>query len=130
MQVSRHVIVSRLLLTNESIPLCFLSMAVTCICFGPCSTPLTVVHVATASYKGVNGFAGGEDLLSDSSDIDALTNALPKEQIAQVLIEQSYEHLDFVWGMDAHTLIYPSVKRLLDTYSSGHNSYRASASTT
>ena len=65
--------------------------------------------------------AGGEDLLSDSRDIDALTNALPKEQIAQVLIEQSYEHLDFVWGMDAHTLIYPSVKRLLDKYSSQHS---------
>ena len=61
---------------------------------------------------------GGEDLLSDSRDIDALTNALPKERIAQVLIEQSYEHLDFVWGMDAQILIYPSVIRLLSKYSS------------
>jgi lysosomal acid lipase/cholesteryl ester hydrolase len=56
-------------------------------------------------------------LLSDSRDIDALTSALPKEFVAQVLIEQSYEHLDFVWGMDAHILIYPSVKRLLTRYS-------------
>lgn len=63
-------------------------------------------------------FSGGEDLLSDSRDIDALTNALPREYIAEVLIEQSYEHLDFVWGMDAHVLIYPSVMRLLKHYSS------------
>ena len=56
-------------------------------------------------------------MLSDSRDIDALTSALPKEFVAQVLIEQSYEHLDFVWGMDAHILIYPSVKRLLTQYS-------------
>jgi len=56
-------------------------------------------------------------LLSDSRDIDALTSALPEDYIAQVLIEQSYEHLDFVWGMDAHILIYPSVKRLLTRYS-------------
>ena len=55
--------------------------------------------------------------MSDSRDIDALTNALPKEYIAEVLIEPSYEHLDFVWGMDAHILIYPSVKRLLQRYS-------------
>lgn len=56
-------------------------------------------------------------MLSDSRDIDSLTSALPKDYIAQVLIEQSYEHLDFVWGMDAHILIYPSVKRLLTQYS-------------
>ena len=78
----------------------------------------------------MNCVAGGADLLSDSGDIDALTNALPKEQIAQVLIEQSYAHLDFVWGMDAHALIYPSVKRLLNKYSNGHNNHRASALTT
>ena len=56
-------------------------------------------------------------MLSDSRDIEALTNALPKDFIAQVLIEPSYEHLDFVWGMDAHVLIYPSIKRLLSRYS-------------
>lgn len=78
----------------------------------------------------INCFAGGADLLSDSGDIDALTNALPKELIAQVLIEQSYAHLDFLWGMDAHALIYPSVKRLLSKYSTGHNNLWASASTT
>lgn len=60
--------------------------------------------------------AGGADLLSDSQDIDALTNALPKEMITKVLIEESYEHLDFVWGMDAHVLIYPVIKRLLQQF--------------
>ena len=77
--------------------------------------------LATCCQDGSNRedcFAGGEDLLSDSRDIDALTNALPKEYIAEVLIEQSYEHLDFVWGMDAHVLVYPSVMRLLKHYSS------------
>ena len=61
--------------------------------------------------------AGGADLLSDSRDIDALTSALPPEYLAEVLIEPSYEHLDFVWGMDAHVLIYPSIRRLLQRYS-------------
>lgn len=60
--------------------------------------------------------AGGADLLSDSRDIDALISALPAEHVAEVLIEPSYEHLDFVWGMDAHVLIYPSIKRLLQKY--------------
>ena len=61
--------------------------------------------------------AGGADLLSDSQDIDALTNALPKDMVVKVLIEESYEHLDFVWGMDAHILIYPSIKKLLLQFS-------------
>ena len=61
--------------------------------------------------------AGGADLLSDSRDIDALTSGLPPEYLAEVLIEPSYEHLDFVWGMDARILIYPSIKRLLQHYS-------------
>lgn len=59
---------------------------------------------------------GGADLLSDSQDIDALTGALPHDMIVKVLIEESYEHLDFVWGMDAHVLIYPVIKRLLQQY--------------
>ena len=88
------------------------------------------MHFSTCSSKGIHCCAGGEDLLSDSGDIGALTDALPKEQIAQVLIEQSYAHLDFVWGMDAHVLIYPSVKRLLKKYSSQHDSQWASASET
>lgn len=66
----------------------------------------------------VHCYAGGQDLLSDSRDIDALTDALPKDKVVEVLIEQSYAHLDFVWGMDAHTLLYPSVKRLLNKYAS------------
>lgn len=61
--------------------------------------------------------AGGADLLSDSQDIDALTSALPKDMLVKVLIEESYEHLDFVWGMDAHILIYPSIKKLLLQFS-------------
>lgn len=77
--------------------------------------------------KQLHFFAGGQDLLSDSRDIDALTNALPKEKVVEVLIERSYAHLDFVWGMDAHTLLYPSVKRLLNRYSGQHNSQSASA---
>ncbi|KAL3137660.1 hypothetical protein ABBQ38_004935 [Trebouxia sp. C0009 RCD-2024] len=72
-------------------------------------------------------FSGGQDLLSDSRDIDALTNALPKEKVVEVLIEESYAHLDFVWGMDAHTLLYPSVKRLLTRYSGQYDSQWASA---
>lgn len=66
--------------------------------------------------------AGGADLLSDSEDIDALTSALPKEMVKKVLIEESYEHLDFVWGMDAHVLIYPVIKRLLQDFSSNSTS--------
>ena len=121
MHVSRHVIrvLGIMLLTkvchqrgSVRLPFCF-----TLLNFVQCS-----------DVRGIHCFAGGEDLLSDSGDINALTDALPKEQIAQVLIEQSYAHLDFVWGMDAHTLIYPSVKRLLNKYSSGHNGYQAAAS--
>ena len=68
--------------------------------------------------------AGGADLLSDSQDIDALTNALPKDMVVKVLIEESYEHLDFVWGIDAHILIYPSIKKLLLQFSNSSSTVR------
>ena len=61
-------------------------------------------------------------MLSDSEDIQALTAALPKDMIAKVLIEESYEHLDFVWGMDAHILIYPTIQKLLHQFADSSSS--------
>eukprot|EP00877_Chromochloris_zofingiensis_P012454 jgi/Chrzof1/7462/Cz02g24260.t1_LIP1[v5.2] len=58
-------------------------------------------------------FTGGKDRLSDPVDLELLLEALPHRHILQWHEEPAYEHLDFVWGLNAHTRIYGDVLRLL-----------------
>lgn len=58
-------------------------------------------------------FMGGKDWLADPEDVAWL---LPKLQSTGKLIHHKnipyYDHLDFIWGMDAATVVYPDILQI------------------
>ncbi len=60
-------------------------------------------------------FTGGNDWLADPEDIADL---LPKLQSTGKVIDHKhieyYNHIDFIWGMDAAVKVYTSVIQLAD----------------
>lgn len=59
-------------------------------------------------------FYGDQDDLADTTDVRTLLSLLPN--IVFVNEQPTYAHLDFVWGVNAKDLIYPSVVKLLNQY--------------
>lgn len=58
-------------------------------------------------------FWGGQDLLSNSTDVENLIDVLPADAIVYKKYNKNYEHVDYTWGIDAHVKIYPSVVELI-----------------
>jgi hypothetical protein len=62
-------------------------------------------------------FTGGNDLLADPMDVEKLESIMgPNSNIVFNQKLDDYEHLDFVWGLDAHTALYPNVVNVLKKY--------------
>jgi len=61
-------------------------------------------------------FTGGHDVLGDKKDVAILLDSLPTASIVHVQDIPSYAHLDFSWGEDANSMVYPDVLRLLVSY--------------
>ncbi|EFN56361.1 hypothetical protein CHLNCDRAFT_35098 [Chlorella variabilis] len=61
-------------------------------------------------------FHGGRDRLADERDVQTLLQALPPDAVVYSQLEESYEHLDFTWGIDAKDKVYPAVLDLLHMY--------------
>ncbi|KAL4857745.1 Lysosomal acid lipase/cholesteryl ester hydrolase [Chlorella vulgaris] len=61
-------------------------------------------------------FYGGRDRLADAADVATLLAALPAGAVVYSQVEPSYEHIDFTWGIDASTRVYPAVLDLLRMY--------------
>jgi len=59
-------------------------------------------------------FSGGKDPLADPVDVAHLTGLLKNVTYNQV--DPSYSHIDYVWGVDAHTKIYSQVVSVLKKY--------------
>ena len=57
--------------------------------------------------------SGGDDYLADPKDVDRLESELSPGVLVKRIDLPSYAHLDFSWGFDAHTLLYPQVLDLL-----------------
>ena len=53
--------------------------------------------------------AGGQDKLSDPMDVELLLQVLPHAYVWQWHDEPAYEHLDFIWGINARYLLYQKV---------------------
>ena len=53
-------------------------------------------------------FAGGHDFLANPRDV---ANLLPKIKSTLVFVKNisSYEHLDFIWGINANELVYDEI---------------------
>jgi len=62
-------------------------------------------------------FSGGIDTLADPTDVADTISQLNPDMIVYNTQIPYYDHLDFVWGMDAHTVLYPQILSLLDQYS-------------
>lgn len=60
--------------------------------------------------------SGGNDDLADPKDVAWLAANLPADKLVFQHQEATYAHLDYTWGEDAHTLIYPDILKLLKQY--------------
>ncbi|XP_061887828.1 lysosomal acid lipase/cholesteryl ester hydrolase-like [Entelurus aequoreus] len=58
-------------------------------------------------------FSGGRDTLADPKDVAVLLTQVSKLVFHQHI--DHWEHLDFIWGLDAPQLMFPSVLKLLHT---------------
>ncbi|XP_077359661.1 gastric triacylglycerol lipase [Festucalex cinctus] len=59
-------------------------------------------------------FSGGRDTLADPKDV-----ALLLTQVSNVVFRQHiphWDHLDFIWGLDAPQLMFPAILKLLQRY--------------
>ncbi|XP_033107834.1 gastric triacylglycerol lipase-like [Anneissia japonica] len=60
-------------------------------------------------------YSGGEDWLADPTDV---SNLIPKlKNVVRNLKIKDYDHMDFIWGMDAAVRLYPDVIKVLKKYS-------------
>ncbi|KAF2077849.1 hypothetical protein CYY_000811 [Polysphondylium violaceum] len=61
-------------------------------------------------------FYGKEDVLSTTTDVQILINQLPKGVLKHSQLVDNYAHIDFVWSLDANTLIYSKIIEQLKVY--------------
>jgi lysosomal acid lipase/cholesteryl ester hydrolase len=64
-------------------------------------------------------FSGTMDALADPIDVARLLKELPAASIVASVVLPNYAHMDFVWGIDAATRVYPSVIAVIRKYSGG-----------
>lgn len=58
-------------------------------------------------------FYGGNDILADVEDVQMILEKVPSRLLVFKQFIQQYDHLDFIWGMDANTMIYSTLLKLL-----------------
>jgi len=70
------------------------------------------------SIPPVAFYSGAKDILADPLDVQHLYEVLPDSNKPIIhRIEPTYNHLDFVWGINAYQLIYPEIVQLAKKYS-------------
>ena len=57
-------------------------------------------------------FSGQKDLLADEADVEWLVEKLPNVLLHKEIPD--WDHMDFVWGMDAATLVYNDILSMID----------------
>jgi hypothetical protein len=63
--------------------------------------------------------SGGEDRLADPRDLELMLRVLPSRHILLHQHFPDYEHLDFIWGINAAHRVYT---RVLDVLGALHDS--------
>lgn len=59
---------------------------------------------------------GNNDLLSVEEDVDILFDELPNAIGKFKVPLDAFNHLDFIWGIDANTLLYKFIMELMERY--------------
>ncbi|XP_029701234.1 gastric triacylglycerol lipase [Takifugu rubripes] len=59
-------------------------------------------------------FSGGQDTLADPKDVALLLTQVPQLVFHQHI--DHWEHLDFIWGLDAPDILFPNILQLLQKY--------------
>ncbi|XP_057681529.1 gastric triacylglycerol lipase isoform X2 [Corythoichthys intestinalis] len=59
-------------------------------------------------------FSGGRDTLADPKDVALLLMQLPNVVFRQEI--PHWDHLDFIWGLDAPKLMFPTILKLMQQY--------------
>uniref|UniRef100_A0A3Q1JYU6 Lipase n=1 Tax=Anabas testudineus TaxID=64144 RepID=A0A3Q1JYU6_ANATE len=59
-------------------------------------------------------FSGGQDTLADPKDVAVLLTQVPNLVLHQHI--SHWEHLDFIWGLDAPEQMFPSILKLLEKH--------------
>jgi pimeloyl-ACP methyl ester carboxylesterase len=78
----------------------------------PTAPVFNISNIATPTAL----FSGGEDWLGDPMDVAQLRADYNPEYLVVDNFQQSYAHLDFVWAINANTLIYPEVIATINKY--------------
>ena len=58
-------------------------------------------------------FSGGNDYLADPIDVQELVKTLRQEYVIYRKVIPHWQHLDFIWGMDAHALVYKDIVKIM-----------------
>jgi len=69
------------------------------------------VYNASAFEIPVALYWGGNDWLADPMDVRNLLTVLPKEKVLYNKEIKPWQHLDFIWGLDAARLVYCDIVR-------------------
>ena len=64
----------------------------------------------------VSIYYGSGDSLADTTDIEQLLRELPNATLVGKHPIHKYAHLDFIWGLDAHEKMFPSIFAEIKTY--------------
>ncbi|KAI8474057.1 MAG: Alpha/Beta hydrolase protein [Monoraphidium minutum] len=64
-------------------------------------------------------FTGGQDRLADPADAALLLAKLPRGRVLTWHSDADYEHLDYLWGVNAHSRVYGRVMALLEAHGGG-----------
>ena len=80
----------------------------------------TPPHYNISAMEGppVALFFGGVDALVSTADAEILVSQIPPHLIVHQQTIPSYNHMELVWGLDAHQLVYESVVQLVKKHRS------------
>jgi len=61
-------------------------------------------------------FTGSNDALADPTDVKLLETQMDSSLIVFSKNVDYYQHLDFTWGLDTNTTIYPDIVKMMKTF--------------